>query len=162
VLLATLALAGLALGCGTSEAAPAPPQPIAYSHHPHVVENEMPCARCHYGAAEGVKAGLPPASFCVGCHRRRIPDHPEIVKLMKLYESGEPIVWRKVNVMPTSAMVHFEHGPHSRAKVECETCHGDVGNMTLAHEVIETASMAWCVDCHEKQQASIDCVTCHH
>ena len=122
----------------------------------------MPCARCHYGAAEGVEAGLPPASFCVSCHRRRIPDHPEIVKLMQLYESGEPIVWRKVNVMPESAMVHFEHGPHSRAKVECETCHGDVGNMTLAHEVIETASMAWCVDCHEERQASTDCVTCHH
>jgi hypothetical protein len=151
-----------ALACRSNEPPLPPPQPIAYSHLPHVVEGEMPCTRCHYGAADGTRAGLPPVSFCVGCHRRRIPDHPEIVKLMQLYESGEPIRWRKVNVMPESAMIHFDHGAHTRAEVKCETCHGDVGHMTLARRVIDTANMAWCIECHQQHEAPTDCVTCHH
>jgi hypothetical protein len=64
--------------------------------------------------------------------------------------------------MPESAMIHFDHGAHTRAEVKCETCHGDVGQMTLARRVVDTADMAWCIDCHLEREASTDCVTCHH
>lgn len=122
----------------------------------------MPCDRCHQGVEQSAVAGLPPVSFCVRCHTRFIPDHPEIVKLVELYEAGEPIRWRKVNVMPTEAAVHFHHAVHVRAEVACETCHGDVANMTLAVRVIDTADMGWCLECHEAEGATTDCVACHH
>jgi hypothetical protein len=59
-------------------------------------------------------------------------------------------------------MVHFDHSAHLRAEIECQTCHGDVGQMTLAHQVRDTADMGWCLECHRERQASTDCVTCHH
>jgi hypothetical protein len=160
-LLALLA-AMLFLGACSSEPPPPPPQPLAYSHTPHVVDGEMPCTRCHIGAERGPQAGLAPVSLCVRCHRRQIPDHPEIVKMMEIYESGEPIRWRKVNVMPTEAGVHFHHGAHAAAEVGCETCHGDISQMALARQVIDVADMGWCVDCHRENDASTDCLTCHH
>ncbi|MEE2776314.1 MAG: cytochrome c3 family protein [Acidobacteriota bacterium] len=122
----------------------------------------MPCNRCHTGVERGPVAGLPPVSLCVRCHKRFIPEHPEIVKLVEMYESGEPIRWRKINAMPPAAAVQFHHAAHIKAAVACETCHGDVSNMTLAVRVVNTADMGWCVDCHVENEASIDCLTCHH
>ena len=158
------ALAGfalLALAACSDEPPPAPPQPLAYSHKAHI-DAGLECSRCHRGAERVAEAGLPEMRACVTCHRRRIPDHPEIIKLNEFYAIGEPLLWRKVNVMPKSAMVHFDHGAHSRADIECQTCHGNVAEMTLARRVIDTAQMGWCIDCHIERQASIDCLTCHH
>jgi len=149
------------LGACSDEPPPPPPQPIAYSHKAHI-DAGLECSRCHRGADRAKEAGLPEMRACVTCHRRAIPDHPEIVKFNALYEAGEPLLWRKVNVMPRDAMVHFHHGAHARAEIGCETCHGDVGQMALAQRVINTADMGWCVDCHREEEASIDCLTCHH
>jgi hypothetical protein len=33
--------------------------------------------------------------------------------------------------------------------------------MTEVHPVVNLANMAWCVDCHRQNQASVDCYTCH-
>ena len=162
--LARLLLLGAAIAAVSAcsdEPPPAPPQPLAYSHKAHI-DAGLECSRCHRGAERAKEAGLPEMRACVTCHRRRIPDHPEIIKLKEFYEIGEPLLWRKVNVMPVEAMVHFDHGSHARAEIECESCHGDVGQMTLARRVINTADMGWCIDCHKERQASIDCLTCHH
>jgi hypothetical protein len=161
-------LSGIALlalgvvGCGWSPP-PAPEQPIAFNHQVHS-ENDIDCTRCHQGAETQDQAGLPAMAACATCHRREATDHPAVVAFMEQYSSGqgEPMVWRKVNVMPTSAMIHFKHRPHIRADVDCATCHGDVSQMTVAQQVVNTASMGWCLDCHRVSGASIDCLTCHH
>ena len=152
----------LASAACTDELPPPPSQPIAFSHRAHAEAEDIPCVRCHQGVATQVKAGLPPVSSCVSCHRRVIPDHPEIAKLMDAFQAREPIVWTKVNSMPVTAMVHFRHDAHIRAEIECSTCHGDVADMTIARRVINTADMGWCLDCHRAREASIDCLTCHH
>ena len=157
-----IAFAIVFLGGCSGEALPPPSQPIAFSHLAHS-RNDIPCARCHQGADSQAQAGLPPLSSCAVCHRRRaIPDHPEVMKFMELLQNREPLVWNKVNVMPASAMVHFKHKPHARAEVACATCHGDVGQMTVAQQVFNTADMGWCVSCHKDSGASVDCLTCHH
>ncbi len=157
------ALPALALLAGCAEApAPAPAQPIAFSHLAHA-ENDIGCTRCHEGVESQAEAGLPPISSCAVCHRRRaIPDHPEVLKFMGALERDEPVIWSKVNVMRESAMVHFRHDAHTRAGVDCATCHGDVAAMTVAREVVETADMGWCVRCHRENGASVDCLVCHH
>ena len=123
-------------GCSSDAPKEAPPQPIAFSHVAHS-ENDIGCTRCHQGVETQAQAGLPPISSCASCHRRgAIPDHPEVLKFMEKLANREPIIWRKVNVLPSSAMVHFKHKPHVRAGVDCSTCHGDVSQMTLAEPVI--------------------------
>jgi len=152
----------LAIAACTSYTPPPPPeQPIAYNHKAHIDEG-LECTRCHRGAESGKQAGLPAVRECAACHRRVIPDHPEIIKLAEYAEKREPIRWRKVNVMPPEAAVHFDHGAHTRAEIECGTCHGDVGSMAVPQRVINTADMGWCIACHRERQASIDCLTCHH
>lgn len=156
------ALALLMAGC-SDEFPPPPPQPIAFNHAVHI-ENEIECTRCHEGAETQAQAGLPAMAACASCHRRQATDHPEVQKLMAQYDNGngEPLVWRKVYDIPTSAMVHFKHSPHVRAGVECAACHGDVASMTVAQQVVDVANMGWCLDCHREREASIDCLTCHH
>jgi len=77
-------------------------------------------------------------------------------------DAGEPVLWRKVHVIPQSAMVHFKHNAHMRAGIDCSTCHGDVARMTVARQVVDVANMGWCLSCHRENDASVDCLTCHH
>ena len=148
------------LACGPTRNLPTPQQPIAYDHQVHT-EAGLECVRCHRGAEEGVHAGMPSVQACAGCHRRAIPDHPEVRKLMLANENREPILWAKVNVIPDAAMVHFNHRAHARAGVECLTCHGDVASMSVAEPVRNVADMGWCVQCHRDNEASDDCLACH-
>jgi hypothetical protein len=46
-----------------------PTQPIAYSHKLHAGDLGISCLYCHYSAAKGPHAGIPPASLCMNCHR---------------------------------------------------------------------------------------------
>lgn len=154
-----IAVVGLA-GCN-QEPKPPPTQPIAFNHSVHI-ENDVQCTECHEGVETQAEAGLPPISTCASCHRRTIPDNPEVVKFMEYYQNDEPILWHKVNSLPEGAMVHFVHAPHIQAGVECATCHGDVAQMTVAQATLNVANMGWCVSCHEENQASTDCLTCHH
>lgn len=152
----------LTLLVGCSDGEPPPGQPIAFSHRTHSDEG-ISCDRCHQGAETQAEAGLPPLSSCAVCHRRRaIPDHPEVVKFMTNLDAGEPVLWRKVHVIPQSAMVHFKHNAHMRAGIDCSTCHGDVAGMTVARQVVDVANMGWCLSCHRENDASVDCLTCHH
>ncbi len=160
-LLAGIWILGLVLvACGPTQNLPTPEQPIGYDHQVHI-EAGLECVRCHRGAEEGVHAGMPSVQACAGCHRREIPDHPEVQKVMLANENREPILWAKVNVIPDSAMVHFNHRAHARAGIECLTCHGDVASMTVAEPVRNVADMGWCVECHRENEASDDCLACH-
>ena len=148
----------LSAACGRQES---PPQPIAFNHVPHT-EQEGSCLVCHRGAETGKQAGLAPLQLCVGCHIAIIPDHPEVKKVLESYQNGTPIFWPRVNVIPASGGVQFKHGPHTRAGVSCEACHGDVASMAIAQPVIDLANMGFCLDCHYEMGASVDCLTCHH
>jgi len=140
----------------------APAQPIAYSHRTHV-EAGVPCLFCHFSALRSDVAGIPSVQKCVGCHAVIATDRPEIQKLVGYWERGEPIPWVRVNVQPD--FVYFSHQPHLGAGLNCETCHGDVGRMTVAQPVVKM-DMGWCLDCHLKQPEEkvarlADCLACH-
>ena len=81
---------------------------------------------------------------------------------MAAWEDQQPLLWRRINRLPESSMVHFHHAAHARAEVGCETCHGDLASMTVAEPTRNVADMGWCIECHRQRGASDDCLTCHY
>jgi hypothetical protein len=140
----------------------APEQPIAYSHQVHIGAG-MQCLYCHPSALRSPVAGIPSVQKCMGCHKVIKTDSPEIQHVASYYESGEPIPWVKINIQPD--FVYFNHQPHLGAGLNCETCHGDVGQMDITRQFVKM-DMGWCLDCHlnqseEKVGRLADCLTCH-
>lgn len=170
-----LALAGMMLLIGgglvggiflLSRVYAAPPQPLPYQHQKHIAAGAT-CLYCHAGAASGAVAGLPSLAKCMGCHVAVVPRDPkaqaDIDRLLKQWESKEPVRWIKVNDQPD--FVQFSHQPHVGAGVACESCHGNVAQMGYAQPY--NLNMGFCLNCHRQQAPEkvarlIDCVTCHY
>jgi hypothetical protein len=137
-----------------------PLQPIAFVHSGHMQTAELSCTDCHYMAARGPLAAIPDIRACWTCHQT-VTDHSELRKLKQYYEKGQDIPWQRVWGWSEDAHVRFNHAPHVRAEIQCETCHGNVAEMTVATRVFEH-TMGFCLDCHRQRNVSIDCVTCHY
>lgn len=136
----------------------APEQPIPFSHKIHAGDNQIPCLYCHINADKGRVATVPSLNICMNCHSVVKIDSPYIQKLKEHYEKNEPVEWVKVFDQPD--FVYFNHRAHLAKGTACETCHGDVKNMTRIEQV-ETLNMGFCIDCHRKKEAAIDCYVCH-
>jgi hypothetical protein len=140
-----------------------PPQTVPYSHQPHIKAG-MSCLFCHVGANSQKTAGLPTRSSCEGCHGN-IPagTNANLKALEKAFEAPAPFKWVPVAIQPD--FVYFSHRPHIVAGLNCENCHGDVGNMTYAQPQ-PRQNMGWCLDCHKTMRPDkfiklSDCATCH-
>lgn len=138
----------------------APVQPIAYSHRLHAGELRIDCQYCHFSAAHGKHAGVPPMSVCAGCHAQTGTDKPEVQKLMAIAEGGSyqadgvtyaggVVHWKRVHRLPDH--VYFSHQWHVKAGVACQTCHGPVQEMETVRQT-ETLTMAWCLGCHRRDE----------
>jgi hypothetical protein len=88
-------------------------------------------------------------------------DSPFIEKLAEAVDSGKPIQWQKVHLLPD--FVKFNHSAHIQAGKQCQECHGKVEEMDIVKQV-SSLSMGWCVNCHRTQEkpAPTDCGTCHY
>jgi hypothetical protein len=136
-------------------------QPINFPHKT-MVGLGITCVFCHNTAMRSPAAGMPSVQLCVGCHQTIKTTNPEIQKVLGYWQRQEPIPWNRVNILPR--FVYFSHQPHVvAAGLSCETCHGDVGNMTVDVQVVKM-NMGWCLGCHEKQPNAPqlkDCIICH-
>ena len=139
----------------------APIQPIAFSHQLHAGVNEIACRYCHVSPGEGPNSSVPGANTCMNCHSLVLTQSPEIQKIRKAWESGEPIQWVKVHDLPDHA--RFSHQPHLNFGFDCSECHGQVNSMDVV-ATQNSFNMGWCVNCHRdpEHNASVDCVTCHY
>jgi len=175
---AAVAIVALA-GCEPTNQGYAPQQPVVYSHAVHAGGYQIPCQYCHFGAARGRYAGIPPATVCMNCHKHVVPEHPEVLKVKQAIETGEPIAWVRVHRLPDHAF--FDHSAHTTAGVECQTCHGPIESMGRVRQEADL-SMGWCIDCHrergatrlaalgetvgavlpDRQNPLTDCAVCHH
>jgi hypothetical protein len=143
-----------------------PEQPIQFPHDRHVALG-VQCLYCHPGAWKTASAGLPTQSKCWACHQQITKESPELDKLKEYVETGQQIPWVPVAIMPD--FVQFMHRPHIAAGLNCETCHGEIGQMTVA-EPQSGQNMGWCLNCHieqaEENEALLtkltDCTTCHY
>ena len=134
-------------------------QPFDFPHNTHV-GMEISCTVCHEGVATGPVAGLPSVSTCMICHFAIATDRPRIQQLTALNEQGIDLAWKRVYGYVPAAHVRFNHAPHIRAEVECATCHGNIGEQEIAQRNVDL-SMGFCVNCHNANSASVDCLTCH-
>ncbi len=155
-----LLLAGVLLT--QSQAQAAPRQPVAYSHRVHV-EAGLQCLFCHSSAMRSDIAGIPSMQKCMGCHTTIATDNSTVQILAGYWERGEPILWVRVTRQPE--FVYFSHQAHLSAGENCETCHGNIGQMTVTRSLVKM-DMGWCLDCHMKQDEIkvahlADCLTCH-
>lgn len=157
------------VACETTNEGYQPSQPIIYSHAVHAGDLQIQCQYCHYAAARGPLAGIPPATICMNCHEQVREEHPEIVKIREAIEADNPIPWVRVNRLPDHAA--FDHSAHIGADVACQTCHGQIQEMALVKQEAPL-TMGWCLDCHREQPVPFgiperagpltDCSTCHH
>ena len=138
---------------------PAPQQPIEFPHNIHVGK-EIGCEVCHEGVDKGPVAGLPSVSTCMICHEAIATDRPRIQQITAMRDKGLDLNWQRVYGFSPTDHVRFNHAPHIRAKVECATCHGNVGEQTVAERSVDH-TMGFCVKCHNERKASVDCLTCH-
>lgn len=165
---AATALALASASCEPTNQGYAPDQPIDYSHAVHAGAMQIPCQYCHYSAARGRHAGIPPAQICMNCHVQVRPDHPEVQKVAQAIATDTPIEWVKVHALPDH--VYFNHSVHVAGAVACETCHGPVATMGRV-EQWAPLTMGWCLDCHRTDPKAegrgrggplTECAVCHH
>lgn len=140
---------------------PEPEQPLQFVHKVHVEDVQLLCVDCHITVERGPRASIPDIRTCWGCHQDTSVDHPEIAKIRMYYDKGQDIPWQRVYGWYEESHVRFNHAPHVQTGIECATCHGNVGQMTVAERAVEH-TMSFCVRCHEERQASTDCLTCHY
>jgi hypothetical protein len=141
-----------------------PSQPIQFPHNKHI-NMGIPCLYCHPGALRGQSPGLPTETKCYTCHIQITTTNSEIDKLESFTELNESIPWVPVAILPD--FVYYSHRPHIAAGLNCETCHGEISQMTVAEP--QKMNMGWCLDCHRTRYKNdpvlyaklTDCVNCH-
>ncbi len=143
---------------------PAPtPQPMRFSHRAHASEAE--CNACHLHADSLRSAGMPVLSNCMDCHdgmqSKKPADKQEELKLNKYAENSKEIPW--VLLPRLTSDIFFSHRRHVAVfKMKCATCHGSIEKADSAPtERAHDFTMKWCVQCHMRKQASVDCLACH-
>ncbi len=126
-----------------------PRQPVPFSHKLHAGDMGMDCRYCHNTVERSPMAAVPPTSTCMNCHwqikNEDGAQSPRIMPLNESMESGEPVPWVRVHMLPDYA--YFDHAPHVAAGVGCSSCHGRVDGMVTV-EQDQPLSMSWCLDCH--------------
>jgi hypothetical protein len=136
-------------------------QPIPFPHKTHIDKAMLKCTDyCHESVTKSSRAGLPSVKTCMICHESIATDRPLIKTVADYAARGIDISWQRVYGYAAEAHVRFNHAPHIRAKVDCTTCHGDIGQQTVAQRNVEL-NMGFCVGCHKSRQAPNECLTCH-
>jgi cytochrome c2 len=146
-----------------------PSQPINFSHKIHAGQNGIDCKYCHSTVEKSKNASIPSVNICMNCHKAisetANPGSKE--EIAKIYAAAgydadagtyslpeQPVKWNKVHVLPDH--VFFSHQQHVKVgKVECETCHGNLKEMTVAEQQ-RPLTMGWCIDCHRKTNVSME------
>ncbi len=134
-------------------------QPIAFNPKIHA-DNDMECLDCHPYFEEQASSGRPSLETCQICHEDPLGESKEEKKLMEYIKSGKEIEWQRLYLTPED--VYFSHRRHVvLGKMECKTCHGDIGESSKPPSKPIKITMKNCMNCHEEKEANNDCIACH-
>jgi|SRR5579872_5520712 len=87
------------------------------------------------------------------CPEAIVTDRPLIQKVADYQKRKVDIPWQRVYGYPAESHVHFQYAPHVRAGVDCSTCHGNIGQQTVAQRNVDL-TMGFCINGHKAKQAS--------
>ncbi len=159
------------------------PQPVDFSHKVHADKAGQKCEDCHAFRPDGTFAGIPALDKCAGCHAAPMGATAAEKDFVEQYVTpGREPQWAVYARQPEN--VFFSHIAHvKRAKLACETCHGDHGasdhllpyqedrvsgysrNIWQTAERVKTTraamTMSACVECHRQQGLEHSCLDCH-
>jgi hypothetical protein len=139
------------------------PQPMRFSHKAHNTEAE--CEACHEHVTTLSSAGTTGLAGCMDCHdgiQSKSPEGKrEELKLEPYAKAEKEIPW--VRLPRLTPDVFFSHRQHAAlSKIRCAACHGGIAHTdALPSEPAMRFTMRWCLTCHEKRKASLDCLDCH-
>jgi len=134
-------------------------QPIAFNHKIHA-ENDLECLDCHPYYEEHASSGKPTLETCITCHEEPLGESKAEKKLIEYIKSGEEIGWERLYQVPED--VYFSHRMHVViGNIECNSCHGDIGESSRPPSKPLKITMKKCMKCHEEKEADNDCIACH-
>jgi hypothetical protein len=151
----------LGLGGGFLYAEQPTRQPAAYDHLIHTQKSD--CVRCHRGARDGIRAGLPDMVTCAGCHATapgKEPGTAEKQLWARVLKDQAPD-WNRLHRMP--AHTRFSHRQHvTAADIDCIECHGEMDRLVEPPPFpLVRIEMRKCIDCHQAKGVTVDCTSCH-
>ena len=156
---------GVSIYFGVMAAIPPSPslveQPILFNHKRHQ-EKDVSCYDCHQFYKKYAVAGIPNTELCYSCHKsdKDLKEKEEKRKLHDYFTNKIEIEWQRVNT-PLPDDVVFNHKRHVVKDIECAECHGKLEDLVETIRLVEDFTKEWCIDCHQKEEASDDCLTCH-
>jgi len=156
LLAALMAIIGLAIsGCKKEEGS------LKFNHQLHVVDNEMECSDCHAAGEDG-KMTDPDMDKCGECHDFDV-DNPsdDCLQCHSLKSSlNDYAVEEAVPEKPKGySDLIFSHEAHDGI-AECADCHKGIDKQESL-KAIEWPDMFTCKNCHNGDDAPIDCEVCH-
>lgn len=119
------------------------------------------CVGCHRKTWTGHSASIPSTNVCRCCHGGDPrTDSQEEKRLREYLARGEDVQW--VQITTLGPHIHFSHKAHVRyASFTCTRCHEDMSERDSPPTTTKVFSMTVCKQCHEKNDAAQDCLTCH-
>ena len=135
-------------------------QPLRFNHQKHVAAGAQ-CADCHALYSNSSWAGLPQIELCLTCHEQPLTESREEEKVRELAKQGQPLRWKQVNQLPTH--LYFSHKTHAVSReIACASCHGPMEKATTPpSRPLFAWKMDTCLNCHQRQNATVDCTGCH-
>jgi len=146
-------------------------QPFDFNHQLHNAELDG-CESCHFFREDGTYAGVPKLAQCVDCHEEVMGEtEDERIFVEEYVATGREVPWLIYSKQPDC--VFFSHAAHvSKAGLECETCHGPIGESTTLKKYEENRLTGYSRDIWGKNIAGIkkhtydrmkmdDCDECH-
>ena len=130
-----------------------------FSHQIHAGKLAMDCRYCHSHVEESAEANIPTVSTCMGCHAEAHVNDQMYAKADRVkfirdaWKNDEPIQWRRVHKLPDYVR-NFPHHAHVNAGVSCLSCHGNIMEQPIVHQV-QPLSMGWCLDCHRNPEPNL-------
>lgn len=124
-------------------------QPVQFSHKHHNGDIGIDCRYCHTSVEVSSSAGIPPTATCMNCHTQIWADSPYLEPVRESWRTKQPIQWLKVHDLPD--YVYFNHSAHVAKGVGCSTCHGNMIQQPLVHQVA-SLKMEWCLQCHRQPE----------
>ena len=146
-------------------------QPIDFNHKLHL-EEVGDCESCHFFREDGSFSGAPKLAQCIDCHSEQLGESDNEALFIDQYVAkNREVPWLIYARQPDC--VFFSHAAHVHgAKMECETCHGDMARTESLRPYEENRLSGYSRDIWGKNPAGLkrntwdrmkmdDCAKCH-